>query len=267
MNISGSTGEVVLGTHKGRNVAVKRIRDTKSAHQLLENEVRILRALDACPHVIRLLDIVEAGDGLFPPLVLAYGGVDILNCMGTCAWTRLGMTRKGFVQHCFSQLLSAVAYLHSRRVVHRDLKVENAVVDDDATVRLIDFGVSHVFTTDTQASLTTAVGTEQYAAPEVWCGHTKDAYKADVWSMGVLLYVMAAAAYPYASYRSVCQLQALGTPPRDCLMPCDRLSSVECSVFDVALVVDVARRVDIHGARALYNSLVVEAEPSQSIAR
>ena len=98
----------------------------------------------------------------------------------------------------FMQLLSVVEYLHvSMHVVHRDLKMENLLLDAHNNLRLIDFGLSEVMASDDQI-LEEPCGTPAYAAPEVIL-RKGYGYQIDVWGLGVLLYAMAAGRLPYYS--------------------------------------------------------------------
>ena len=93
-------------------------------------------------------------------------------------------------------LLSAVAYCHSHNIVHRDLKPENLILDhkgEDGVIKVIDFGTSQVF--DPNKKMKAAMGTPYYIAPEV----IKRRYdsKCDIWSCGVILYVLISGQAPF----------------------------------------------------------------------
>lgn len=98
----------------------------------------------------------------------------------------------------FGQIIDAVDYLHSQRVYHRDLKLENVLLTDKGAVKISDFGMSRQCSIDSQP-LTRNTGTLSYMAPEMLkaVDTPYDGAAIDVWSCGVLLYVMVCCEYPY----------------------------------------------------------------------
>ncbi|OQR68687.1 hypothetical protein BIW11_12747, partial [Tropilaelaps mercedesae] len=96
----------------------------------------------------------------------------------------------------FSQILSAIIYCHKLHVVHRDLKPENVVFFDKlGVVKLTDFGFSNKFLPGEK--LETSCGSLAYSAPEILLGDSYDAPKVDIWSLGVLLYMLVVGRAPF----------------------------------------------------------------------
>lgn len=106
-----------------------------------------------------------------------------------------GRMREEEASRVFSQIISAISYCHQLGVVHRDLKAENVLLDDDMNIKLADFGFSNTFIEGTP--LSTWCGSPPYAAPEVFQGLAYDGPKADIWSLGVVLYVLVCGALPF----------------------------------------------------------------------
>jgi serine/threonine protein kinase len=101
-----------------------------------------------------------------------------------------------------SQLLAGVQHCHSRGVAHRDLKLENVLLTKDGVVKVIDFGLSHIYAKgpngdfDRSVPLREMCGSKSYAAPEVLSGVGYDGFLADVWSLGVCLFAMLSGFFP-----------------------------------------------------------------------
>jgi carbon catabolite-derepressing protein kinase len=95
----------------------------------------------------------------------------------------------------FQQMISGIEYCHQRQIVHRDLKPENVLLDNDLNVKITDFGLSSEIIDGT--FLQTSCGSPNYAAPEVIKGGMYTGPEIDVWSAGVILYVMLCGRLPF----------------------------------------------------------------------
>ncbi|RNE98450.1 putative serine/threonine protein kinase, partial [Trypanosoma rangeli] len=97
-------------------------------------------------------------------------------------------------RHYFHQLIAGVHYCHSRGFAHRDLKPENMLLDANGTLKISDFGLSN---RQQDFLLETVCGTPNYVAPEVLMERGYNGMSADIWSCGVVLYVMLAGHLPF----------------------------------------------------------------------
>jgi 5'-AMP-activated protein kinase catalytic alpha subunit len=95
----------------------------------------------------------------------------------------------------FYEVISAVEYIHSIGVAHRDLKPSNILLTNELKIKLADFGLSNMYREGTK--LTSPCGSPCYAAPEVIEGRAYEPLLADIWSMGVVLYMMLTGYLPY----------------------------------------------------------------------
>lgn len=95
----------------------------------------------------------------------------------------------------FQQIICAVEYCHRHKIVHRDLKPENLLIDSDKNVKITDFGLSNIMTDGN--FLKTSCGSPNYAAPEVIKGKLYAGPEVDVWSCGVILYVLLVGRLPF----------------------------------------------------------------------
>jgi len=110
-----------------------------------------------------------------------------------------------YARNFFCQMLDGVNYCHLAGVAHRDLKLENVLLNSEGVLKLIDFGLSHVYPVD-RSSGTTVVdrsrllrdvcGSKSYAAPEVLGNRGYDGFTADMWSLGVCLFAMLSGFFP-----------------------------------------------------------------------
>jgi len=99
------------------------------------------------------------------------------------------MTAAGYMKALFQ----AINHCHAQGIVHRDIKPDNIMITETDTVRLIDFGLSKA--SNNKAKMTTVAGTPYYMAPEVLEGSYSS--KADIWSLGVLLYTLVCGYLPF----------------------------------------------------------------------
>eukprot|EP00903_Cladosiphon_okamuranus_P012731 g11902.t1 len=192
----GTYGRVIQATHRGtgRQFACKVVHVTRMEPRQvskLYSEVSVLRELDH-PHIVRMRQVFYSKRHIFMIMDLATGG-ELFNLVtknpGDCA-TESEMKRM------LTNMLSAVGYMHRNGIVHRDLKLENWLMQtpgDTTGVKLIDFGLSKHFAQD--QNMQQAVGSTYYVAPEVLQGSYGP--KCDMWSMGVIAYMMVSGAPPF----------------------------------------------------------------------
>ncbi|XP_042333047.1 serine/threonine-protein kinase SIK3 isoform X2 [Sceloporus undulatus] len=141
------------------------------------------------PHIIRLYQVMETERMIYLVTEYASGGeiFDHLVAHGRMAEKE---ARKKF-----KQIVAAVHFCHCRNIVHRDLKAENLLLDANLNIKIADFGFSNKFTPG--QLLKTWCGSPPYAAPELFEGKEYDGPKVDIWSLGVVLYVLVCGALPF----------------------------------------------------------------------
>jgi len=159
----------------------------------LQEEVNVLRELRGHENVIRLYDVFCVDNELFIITELGRGG-DLFHLLTT--HPKHGVT-EAYAAKTVGQMLSAVAFLHSKNICHRDLKLENWVLESGKDVwsplKLIDFGLSTHFTPGHR--LSRVVGSSYYVAPEVLKKSYTEA--CDLWSLGVIVYMLLSGAPPF----------------------------------------------------------------------
>ncbi|XP_039001785.1 serine/threonine-protein kinase SRK2E-like [Hibiscus syriacus] len=171
-------------------VAVKYIERGDKIDENVQREIINHRSLRH-PNIVRFKEIVLTPTHLAIVMEYAAGG-ELFERI--CNAGRFSEDEARFF---FQQLISGVSYCHSMQVCHRDLKLENTLLDGSPTPRLkiCDFGYSKSSVLHSQPKST--VGTPAYIAPEVLLKKEYDGKNADVWSCGVTIYVMLVGAYPF----------------------------------------------------------------------
>ncbi|CAM9752335.1 unnamed protein product, partial [Sphacelaria rigidula] len=200
----GMSGKVKLGVdvHTGETVAIKIMyKDNMSARaaQQLRREITSMKALNH-PNVLRLRDVHESltyvkKNGLQREVVilvleLASGGELFDFMMYTGAFPEV------VARTYFLQMLSALEMCHSTGIAHRDIKPENILLDNNFQLRMADFGLSSIME-DENGVCYTECGTKSYMAPEVLAKRPYDGAQADLWSAGVVLFIMLAGNPPF----------------------------------------------------------------------
>lgn len=189
----GSFGKVKLAQHlvTGQRVALKIInRKTLAKSDMqgrVEREISYLRLLRH-PHIIKLYDVIKSKDEII--MVIEFAGKELFDYI-----VQRGKMAEDEARRFFQQIIAAVEYCHRHKIVHRDLKPENLLLDDQLNVKIGDFGLSNIMTDGN--FLKTSCGSPNYAAPEVISGKLYAGPEVDVWSAGVILYVMLCGRLPF----------------------------------------------------------------------
>ncbi|KAL1830011.1 hypothetical protein DCAR_0209411 [Daucus carota subsp. sativus] len=170
--------------------AVKYIERGKKIDENVQREIINHRSLTH-PNIVRFKEVMLTPSQLAIVMEYAAGGELFARI---CSAGRFSEDEARFF---FQQLISGVSFCHSMEICHRDLKLENTLLDGSPTPRLkiCDFGYSKSALLHSQPKST--VGTPAYIAPEVLSRKEYDGKIADVWSCGVTLYVMLVGAYPF----------------------------------------------------------------------
>lgn len=156
----------------------------------IKREISVMR-LVRHPHIVQLYEVMASKSKIY--FVLEYvKGEELFNKISK------GRFKEDVARKYFQQLISAVDFCHSRGVYHRDLKPENLLLDENENLKVSDFGLSALADSRRQDGLLhTACGTPAYVAPEVINRKGYDGAKADIWSCGVILFVLMAGYLPF----------------------------------------------------------------------
>ncbi|KAG2552346.1 CBL-interacting protein kinase 31 isoform X2 [Panicum virgatum] len=198
-------------TENGDPVAIKILDKEKvQRHRLVEQIKREICTMKLVkhPNVVRLFEVMGSKARIFIVLEYVTGG-ELFEIIATN-----GRLKEDEARKYFQQLINAVDYCHSRGVYHRDLKLENLLLDAAGNLKVSDFGLS-ALTEQLKADglLHTTCGTPNYVAPEVIEDGGYDGATADIWSCGVILFVLLAGYLPFedeniiALYKKISEAQ------------------------------------------------------------
>ena len=178
----------------GMSVAIKIIDKEKVLKvgliDQIKREISVMRLVKH-PNVVELYEVMASKTKIYFVMEYVKGG-ELFNKVAK------GKLKEDVARKYFQQLISAVDYCHSRGVFHRDLKPENLLLDEQGNLKVSDFGLSALAESKHQDGLLhTTCGTPAYVAPEVINRKGYDGSKADIWSCGVVLYVLLAGYLPF----------------------------------------------------------------------
>nr|AUS89389.1 CBL-interacting protein kinase 3 [Sesuvium portulacastrum] len=179
----------------GENVAIKILDKEKVLkHKMIgqiKREISTMKLIRH-PNVIRLYEVMASKTKIYIVLEFVTGG-ELFDKIAS-----KGRLKEDEARKYFQQLINAVDYCHSRGVFHRDLKPENLLLDANGILKVSDFGLSALAQQVREDGLLhTTCGTPNYVAPEVINNKGYDGAKADLWSCGVILYVLMAGYLPF----------------------------------------------------------------------
>ncbi|CAE8742631.1 unnamed protein product [Polarella glacialis] len=245
--------EVYQASHleTGTTVALKRIKIFDmhpSMRKECETEINLLQALDH-PHLIKYLEHFNHGSDLYVVMELAAGGTLAQKAESARQRRSSGGAQRVDETPLWRWLCdtaSALAYLHRRRILHRDVKPSHIFLGESGQAKLGDFGLSKAMSTKTQCAFS-CVGTPFYMSPEIVKGEGYS-FSSDVWSLGCAIYQVAIGYPPF--FRQDMDFYALGDAicsARYPAMPPEDWSKDFISLMGRILIVDPGQRIDAQG--------------------
>lgn len=186
----GSLGKVKVALHLVTQtlVAIKILRKGTSTEPLISCETELLKALQH-PHVIQLLQVIETKQKTY--LVMEYAARGPL----LKRVTKCGHLEEEEARTLFRELTLAIKYIHSHNIAHRDIKAENILLDWEGHIKLSDFGLGKRFASGEKVK--GFWGTTEYCAPEVFGLTEYEGFPTDIWSLGVVLYLLVTGYLPF----------------------------------------------------------------------
>nr|BAA23218.1 p34cdc2 [Hemicentrotus pulcherrimus] len=210
----GTYGVVYKGRHKrtGKIVALKKIRlesEEEGVPSTAIREISLLKELYH-PNIVLLEDVLMEPNRLY--LVFEYLTMDLKKYMESLKGKQMD---PALVKSYLHQMVDGILFCHSRRILHRDLKPQNLLIDNNGTIKLADFGLARAFGIPVRV-YTHEVVTLWYRAPEVLLGSTRYACPIDMWSLGCIFAEMVTKRPLFHGDSEIDQLfrifRTLGTP-------------------------------------------------------
>ena len=192
----GAFGKVNIALHigSGRLVAVKIFAKSKLQNERkirkVRNEINILSKLRH-PFINQILDTFETEKYVF--IVMEYICADLLSFI-----RKRERLSENISKIIFKQIIEGLKYINKKKIVHRDIKLDNILIDLDNTVKICDFGVSKRITEG--ELMIDHCGTPGYISPEIYKNKGYEGYQCDIWSAGVTLYYMLSGTQPFRAY-------------------------------------------------------------------
>ena len=207
---SGAFGSVYMARDEeggGEAVAAKVIEASSMKWEKILYEVRLLSKVAHHEGIIGMYGAHEVANanGRCVVMLLELGTGDLLKLL-----TRKGVLAEAEALRYFREVVSAVDFLHTQRIAHRDLKLENVLISASGSCKLADFGLAHEYVGEVDFGLTDehvgeaecevlydVCGSKSYVAPEVLLNLGYNGYSADVWSLGICLFAMLTGFFPF----------------------------------------------------------------------
>ncbi|CAN7941148.1 unnamed protein product [Ixodes pacificus] len=190
----GTYGKVQLAINRttDQEVAIKTIKkskiETEQDSLRIRREIQIMSSIQH-PYIIHIYEVFENKDKIVLVMQYASGG-ELYDYVSERKELSSDEARR-----IFRQVASAVYYCHKNKICHRDLKLENILLDEKGNAKIADFGLSNVY--DERHFLSTFCGSPLYASPEIVKGTPYYGPEVDCWSLGVLLYTLVYGAMPF----------------------------------------------------------------------
>ncbi|CAD5124624.1 DgyrCDS12893 [Dimorphilus gyrociliatus] len=225
---SGSYAVVKAGYYVpcNKEIAIKIISKRRAPIDYLEKflprELRVVGALRH-PNIVTFYQAIETEKKTYLIMERANKG-DLLHEIRQSRFVREPQSAIWFWQ-----LLDGMDYCHSRKVAHRDIKCENLLLDDKRNIKITDFGFARAEVDKKTTLSETYCGSYAYAPPEILIGQPYKPLTADVWSMGVVLYIMVIGRLPFDDTCHQTLLREVKRGPRfpekrgDCKADCKEL--------------------------------------------
>ena len=191
----GAFGKVNLSLHvlTGRLVAIKSINKSKLTNERqkrkIQIETTIMKTLSKSNNIVKIFETYETKKHYCIVMEYICAG-DLLSYI-----KKRGKLTEQVAKFIFKQIILTLQYIHNHNIVHRDIKLDNILIDLDNNIKICDFGVSKIVKNN--ESMIEQCGTPAYIAPEILLNRGYEGFGVDIWSAGVVLYAMLSGTVPF----------------------------------------------------------------------
>ena len=191
----GAFGKVNLSLHvlTGRLVAIKSINKSKLTNERqrrkIQIETTIMKTLSKSNNIVKIFETYETKKHYCIVMEYICAG-DLLSYI-----KKRGKLTEEVAKFIFKQIVLTLQYIHNHNIVHRDIKLDNILIDLDNNIKICDFGVSKIIKNN--EPLMEQCGTPAYIAPEILLNRGYEGFGVDIWSAGVVLYAMLSGTVPF----------------------------------------------------------------------
>ena len=189
----GAFGKVNISLHTltGKIVAIKSINKSKRnySRKNILYEIKLMKKLRGNKNIVRILEKFEDKKYIYIVMENIIGG-NLLNAI-----KKMSKFPENLSKYIFKQIIETLKYIHSKNIVHRDIKPHNILLTLNNEIKICDFGVGKEIIKGKLVNET--CGTPAYLAPELLKGNYFDPYKSDIWSCGIVLYFMLSGFVPF----------------------------------------------------------------------
>lgn len=236
------------GAYASVNLVFSKLQNTKHAMKTYEkakapadshrrksimNEIEIMKKLGTHPHIVGFVDSFDS-QNYINILMEFVDGKSMYFYLKSKPNRRLSEEK---AKSLFRQVVSAIAYCHSLLITHRDIKLENLIIDNHSNIKLIDFGFSTCFPHSTKAKL--FCGTPSYMAPEIVARKEYHGPPVDIWALGVLLYALLCGTFPF---KGANDSQLYSTISKGAFVIPEHVSEGAASLIKLCLQIDPKKR-------------------------
>jgi len=196
----GSNVKLAANKNTTARAAIKTLKKENMTPQEMDRarrEIEIMKQLTEVgnPYIIKLIDVLDTPSEFHIVLEYICGGELVALIL-----KNQGLS-EAHTHKLFKQILSAIETCHAHNIIHRDIKLQNILLDHNRNIKLIDFGLSN-FRQD-GVFRTTFCGTPAYASPEILLGTKYNGPEVDVWSLGVVLFAMLTSQFPFTTISDI----------------------------------------------------------------